>query len=145
MEPWHAEHDDAEAAMAAAEGYVRRWQSERRASTSTYRPTRATWMQKTSERYVDVDVGRSKQADRHFRQGATWLAQGRVEEAIDALKRARDACPKEDVQAEEKVAALLHVAEAERKKKQGREEASIKHDEADVRTKDEAQERRRDR
>ena len=102
-------------------------------------------MQKTSERYVDVDVGQSKQADRHFRQGATWLAQGRVEGAIDALKRARDACPKGDVQAERKVEALLHVAEAERKKRQGREEASITHDEATVRTKDEAQDLPTDR
>lgn len=144
MEPWSVQHDDAEAAMVAAEGYVQRWQSERRAVVSEGHRTRATWLQKTNERYVDVDVTRTKQADRHFRKGATWLAQGRVDEAFDALERARDACPKGDVQAEEKIARLLQVAEAERKRMHGREGARNTHDEADVRSRREAKERRND-
>mmetsp|Transcript_3208 Transcript_3208/g.19874 ORF Transcript_3208/g.19874 Transcript_3208/m.19874 type:complete len:146 (-) Transcript_3208:3449-3886(-) len=144
MEPWNVKYEDAEAAMVAAEGYVQRWQSERRAVMSERNQTRATWMQKTSERYVDVDVARTKQADRHFRQGATWLAQGRVDDAVDALERARDACPKGDVQAEEKVARLLQVAEAERKRMQGQEDARNTHDEAEVGSQQDPLERRRD-
>lgn len=130
MEPWQGSHPDAESAMAAAEAYVQRWQEERDLETNHGRdPTGG--LRKVGEAFLSGEEERTKLADRHFRQGAEWLARGRLEEAMQELKRARSACPKWNKRAKEKVDALLRVAELE----QERTHRSVGPSQASVETK----------